>query len=113
MKGSVSVALTKEIELEILPDSYKYIAELIGLEKAIVILKHFGGSTIYIPKIDSCNRYYRNKKIVDDYRSGLSYSQISTKYDLTSVSVRNIISSYLWLVPSPIQLLDLVVQTSL
>lgn len=84
-----------EITLEILPDSYKYIAELIGLEKAIVILKHFGGSTIYIPKIDCFNRHQRNIKIVNDYKSGLTYSQISIKYDLTSVSVRNIISSYL------------------
>lgn len=87
---------TKEkIKLEILPDSYKYIAELIGLDKALIMLEHFGGSTIYIPKIDCCNRYYRNIKIVDDYRSGLTYSQIATKYNLTSVSVRNIISSYL------------------
>ena len=36
----------KETEVEILPDSYKYIAELIGMKKALTILKHFGGSTI-------------------------------------------------------------------
>lgn len=89
------MSLEKEITFEILPDSYKYIAELIGLEKAIVILKHFGGSTIYIPKVDCFNRHQRNMKIVSDYKSGLTYSQISIKYDLTSVSIRNIISSYL------------------
>lgn len=85
----------KEAIVEILPDSYKYIAELIGTENALVILKHFGGSTIYIPKIDSYNRHFRNLEIVDDYKSGLTYSQISIKYNLTSVSIRNIISSHL------------------
>ena len=89
------MSFNKEIALEILPDSYKYIAELIGLEKAIVILENLGGSTIYIPKIDCCTRYHRNIKIVNDYKLGLTYSKIAIKYDLTSVSVRNIISSYL------------------
>ena len=82
-----------EISLEILPESYKYIAELIGLKKAILILKHFGGSTIYIPKIDSYNRHTRNMKIINDYKSGLTYSQLAAKYDLTSVRIRSIISS--------------------
>ena len=84
-----------EISLEILPESYKYIAELIGLKKAVLILKHFGGSTIYIPKIDSYNRHTRNIKIAKDYRSGMTYSQIAVKYDLTSVRIRSIISSCL------------------
>ena len=88
------MSFNKEIALEILPDSYKYIAELIGLEKAIVILENFGGSTIYIPKIDCCTRYHRNTKIVKDRDQGLTYSQIAIKYGLTSVSVRNIISSF-------------------
>lgn len=87
--------LKNEISLEILPESFKYIAELIGLEKAIVIVKNFGGSTIYIPKIDCCDRHNRNTKIVEDYRLGLTYSQLSIKYNLTSVSVRNIISASL------------------
>ena len=85
----------RETEVEILPDSYKYIAELIGIEKALTILKHFGGSTIYIPKIDSYNRHFRNIEIVRDYKKGLTYSQISIKYKLTSVSIRNIISLHL------------------
>ena len=85
----------QEISLEILPEGYKYIAELIGLKKATLVLKHFGGSTIYIPKIDGHNRHTRNLKIVDDYRSGMTYSQIAVKYDLTSVRIRSIISSCL------------------
>lgn len=84
-----------EKSLEILPESYQYIAELIGLKKAVLILEHFGGSTIYIPKIDSYNRHTRNMKIVDDYKSGKTYSQIAVKYNLTSVRIRSIISSHL------------------
>ena len=83
-----------EISLEILPEGYKYMAELIGLKKATLVLKHFEGSTIYIPKIDGHNRHTRNLKIVDDYRSGMTYSQIAVKYDLTSVRIRSIISSH-------------------
>ena len=86
----------KEKSFEILPESYQYIAELIGLEKAVLILEHFGGSTIYIPKIDSYNRHNRNMKILEDYRSGMTYSQLAMKYDLTSVRIRSIISCHLW-----------------
>lgn len=81
--------------LEMLPDNFQYVAELVGLEKAIEIVKHFGGSTLYIPKIDCCHRYSRNQKIVRDYKSGLTYSQIAIRYNLTTVSVRNIIASCL------------------
>ena len=87
--------LNKEFKIEMLPNSYKYIAELIGLEQAMVIAKHLGGNTIYIPKVDLFSRYNRNMKIVDDYKLGLTYSQIAIKYNLTGVSVRNIISSCL------------------
>lgn len=84
---------TKKSEHEILPDSYKYIAELIGPEKAFIILKHFGGSTIYIPKIDSYTRYTRNLEIVEAYKSGMTYSQLASQHGLTCVTIRNIISS--------------------
>ena len=87
--------LITKSEQEILPDSYKYIAELIGPEKAFVILKHFGGSTIYIPKIDSYTRHTRNLAIVEDYKSGLTYKQLASKHGLTCVTIRTIISSCL------------------
>ena len=87
--------LMKKSEDEILPGSYKYIAELIGPEKAFVILKHFGGSTIYIPKIDSYTRHTRNLEILEGYKSGLTYKQLASQYGLTCVTIRTIISSCL------------------
>ena len=86
--------LTKS-EQEILPDSYKFIAELIGSKNAFLILEHFGGSTIYIPKIDSYTRHRRNLLIVEGYKSGKTYKQLANQHGLTCVTIRTIISSCL------------------
>ena len=64
---------------------------LLGEDKAHALCSEFGGSSIYIPKVDTLNREIRNKKIIDDYRVGASFHQLRKKYQLSETALRNII----------------------
>lgn len=77
-----------------LPEGFQTVASIVGMEKAIELSKAFGGTTVYIPTHKTTTRHRRNQSIKKDYRSGCySYSQLSQKYDLSEVSIRQIISS--------------------
>lgn len=86
------------ISLEMLPDNFQYVAEMVGSDNAITLVEKFGGTTLYIPKHDTYTRSSRNKLIVDDYKAGLPYSQIAIKHNLTTAGIRAVIASCLWLV---------------
>jgi hypothetical protein len=78
--------------LRFLPEGFQTVAGIIGYEKAVELSKHFGGTTIYIPTHKTTTRHKRNESIKKDHRSGCSYGQLSQKYGLSQVAIRNIIS---------------------
>ena len=82
-----------------LPEKYRELIDLIGLEKTITLCEEFGGTSLYIPKLDSYERLTRNKSIIADYHKGYTYTELSRQYNLTTVSIRNIISSCWLLIP--------------
>lgn len=46
---------------------YSVLAEVVGVEAADVLTKHFGGDTIYIPRCADGLRYLRNRTIVEEF----------------------------------------------
>lgn len=87
--------MAKKIIEKLPNDDLKELSSLIGIENIIILCKNFGGSTLYIPKADLFNRHIRNINILNDYKKGYTYNTLSRKYDLTTVTIRNIISSFL------------------
>lgn len=79
-------------KLSSLPEGFQTIASIVGMEKAIELSKEFGGTTVYIPTHRTTTRHERNESIKKDYRNGYSYSQLSRKYGLSLVAIRQIIS---------------------
>lgn len=82
-----------EKHLRTLPEGFQSVASIVGLDKAIELTKSFGGSMIYVPTYNTATRYSRNEKIKADYRNGFSYNQLSKRYGLSEVAIRNITSS--------------------
>lgn len=78
--------------LRFLPEGFQTVAAIVGYDKAVELSKQFGGTTIYIPTHKTTTRQSRNESIKKDHRSGHSYSQLSKKYSLSQVAIRNIIS---------------------
>ncbi len=78
------------INVEELPDPYKEMAELIGVENTIKLAERFGGITAYLPKVDSIVRKARDEKIKEEF-NGYNYDSLARKYNISSQWVRIIV----------------------
>lgn len=68
------------------------LVDLIGVENTVAVVKHFSGTQVYIPKFKNLAKEYRDSEIYDDYKKGISYNTLSTKYELTATAIRNIVA---------------------
>lgn len=79
-----------ELKLEDITDEQqRSLAELIGIENYKKLVETFGGSSIYIYKRDGFLRLLRDKRIKAEFKG--DYRELARKYNLSEVTVRNII----------------------
>ena len=81
------------IQYDDLTDVQKEIADTIGMEGLIALVKRFGGNGIYLPYFEAISRRARNRRIVSDRNAGMSCKQLSIKYHLTAVQILNILNT--------------------
>ena len=72
------------------PDSIKDIVDVIGMDAFKDLVKLAGGSNLYIPNESNLIKPIRNRKIKEEFKG--SYKDISVKYGISEVQVRNIIN---------------------
>ena len=72
------------------PDSVKDVVDVIGIDAFKGLVKLDGGSLLYIPNESNLVKPIRNRKIRDEFKG--SYRDISMKYAISEVQVRNIIN---------------------
>ena len=72
------------------PDSVKDVVDVIGMDAFKDLVKLAGGSLLYIPNESNLVKPIRNRKIRDEFKG--SYRDISMKYGISEVQVRNIIN---------------------
>lgn len=83
-----------DVKMEDLPESYRDIAELIGLDNALKLVERCGGLALYIPKAESCLLAAKCRQIYDEWRestSGNVYAELAKKHNYTETHVRRII----------------------
>lgn len=85
------MSVLDELHLEGLSEGQQEVAELIGLDNFKKLMEVYGGVYIYIPKTDKLDRMERNECIRADF-DGYNFRELAKKYDLTEVSIRNIVS---------------------
>lgn len=78
--------LTKED----VPDNLRDVVDVIGIEAFKELVKLTGGSNLYIPNEKSIIKPIRNKIIKNSFRG--DYKELSRKFEISEVQVRNIIS---------------------
>lgn len=78
--------LTRFINLDNLNDEQHALAEIIGIERYISLIKTFGGTYIYIPLEDTLTKSIRNSVIKTD-SSKMTISQLARKYGLSQSSI--------------------------
>ena len=77
---------------DIINDEQKQIAEIIGIDAYIKLVRNFGGTSIYIWKQDSLIKDIRDKKIRSEF-NGSNYSLLAKKYNLTDRTIRDIVDN--------------------
>ncbi len=82
--------LLSKLTIDDLPQSQKDIAEAIGLENYLKLVKLISGDSIYICKEDELLRCLRNAEIKRKF-NGYNHVALAREYNLTVRSVRNIV----------------------
>lgn len=86
-------ALAKELTFEDLPlGTYRQIASSIGLDAFCKLADLVGGSTIYIPKLESLVRPVRDTHIREEF-NGYNHAELAQKYGVTVRWIRELCGS--------------------
>lgn len=72
------------------PESIKDVVDIIGIDAFKDLVKLAGGSLLYIPNESNLVKPIRNRMIKEEFKG--SYKDISAKFGISEVQVRNIIN---------------------
>lgn len=81
--------MLKNIILEDIPESSRYIAQAIGIEKFIILVELVGGDKFYVPSVSSLIKGQRNRMIKEMFRG--SYSEVARHFGMSAHHVKQII----------------------
>ncbi|PSJ67006.1 hypothetical protein C7J99_22995 [Brevibacillus brevis] len=81
----------QEVTLKELSSTALEIAEIIGIEATLKLIKKFGGDMLYLPKEETIFRSIRDKRIKAEY-NGANYKELAQKYNITVSWVREILA---------------------
>jgi len=80
-----------KIALNELPEEQREIAECIGFDSYKKLVETFGGSRIYVQKLDSILKSVRNKRIIQMF-NGNNYRHLALIFGLSENRIRYIIN---------------------
>ena len=79
---------SNDIRLEDLTENMKHVAELIGFENLIRLIKTFGGEFLYISTLNAAGRGSRNREIKRLLKKGKSYKEVANLHNISTIAVR-------------------------
>jgi Mor family transcriptional regulator len=79
------------VTIDDLTGDFRKIAELIGIDAALLIITAFSGMTIYVPNLSHFQRKRRDDLIRQDRDGGTSIRKLARKYALTEVQIYTIL----------------------
>ena len=88
----ITIDYTKHTNINDVPEKYKPIIDLIGLDNFIKLCMFANGDELYFPMYDSILRNTRKRLILQEY-NGYNMSELSKKYNLSYSQIRTIIKS--------------------
>ena len=75
---------------KIVPPRLHRFYAIIGKQKYEEVLDEYGGNPLYLSRKESYDRELRNWKIYRDYKNGMDYFELTSKYKLSITTIRNI-----------------------
>ncbi len=83
--------LLDKVTLEHLDEEDTFLANLIGLDNFVALIKNYGGSFIYVKKEDTVTKNVRDEEIRNKFK-GANYYELAVEYSLSEKMIRNIVS---------------------
>jgi Mor family transcriptional regulator len=81
-----------DIQIEDLPDAFREIAQIVGIDAALALVKICGGEEIYVPKAERIARSARDRAIRAKF-NGANQRELARQYKLTVSYVRTILAA--------------------
>ncbi|MFV0401693.1 MAG: Mor transcription activator family protein [Oscillospiraceae bacterium] len=82
------------ITLDMLSENQREIAEIVGMENYLKLVKRFGGNTIYIQKYTDLLRPVRDSEIVSKF-NGYNQEELAREYDLSVRTICKLVSPFM------------------
>ena len=73
---------TEAITIDMLPEQYQPLAEVIGVQQLLNLAEKQGGSNLYVPKLEALVRTTRDRQIKEEY-TGYNAEALAKKYSMT------------------------------
>lgn len=86
----LQLELLGETTLEDIPERYRDVAGIMGVETYVKVSDYARGDEIYFPKPETLLMAARNRRIHDEY-NGYNQKELAEKYDITIQQVNNIL----------------------
>ena len=83
----------REIRLDDIPESYRDIAEKMGIDNFINLCELCGGITLYLPKVETLKLGGRDREIRSRFDGG-NYKMLARQFRLSERQIRKIINGY-------------------
>lgn len=80
---------TDSLTIEMLPEQYQPLAEILGVQPLLKLAEQYGGASLYIPKVEALVKALRDKRIQKEY-NGYNAKELAQKYELSVNWVLNI-----------------------
>lgn len=82
--------LMDDTSMSDIPDRYKEVVEIVGVEKYIKLSDYAKGDELYFPKVESILAPARNRRIRREF-NGYNAKELAERYNLTLPQILNII----------------------
>lgn len=82
--------LIEDTTISDIPDKYKAVVSIVGVEKYVALAEYAKGDELYFPKVESILIQARNRRIRKEF-NGYNAKELTDRYNLTLPQVLNII----------------------
>lgn len=81
----------KDCSIKVIPDNYKELSELIGIDNLLKLADNYGGTMVYIPLRYRITRLERDTRIRKEFNGG-NYRELARKYNVCESTIRAVIN---------------------
>lgn len=82
--------IENDIRIDDLPEELREMADIIGFDDVLALVRNYGGGAVYIHEWETVIRGARDRKIRKDF-NGANYRELAREHDLSVSMIRQIV----------------------